>query len=86
MVYYFFCTFVETILIMEREKLIHQLFIGKVADIIGMDKTTELLKEVYDDVKLHQPTVIGTLPLCNSCGKGKSFDINYNCFDCGKPF
>ncbi|MFN5417289.1 MAG: hypothetical protein ACK5B9_09555 [Flavobacteriia bacterium] len=30
---------------MDREKLIKQLFIGKVADIIGNQKTTELLKE-----------------------------------------
>ena len=27
---------------MDRQKLIHQLFIGKVADVLGMEKTTEL--------------------------------------------
>jgi len=30
---------------MDREKLIKQLFIGKVSDIIGIEKTIELLKE-----------------------------------------
>lgn len=56
----------------------------------AMDLFLEALKEVKEMEqelsKLHQPTVIGTLPLCKSCGKGKSFDINYNCFDCGKSF
>jgi len=28
-----------------KQKLIHQLFIGKVADVLGVDKTTELLNE-----------------------------------------
>lgn len=35
---------------MENYKLIHQLFIGKVADIIGMKKTIELLKESNDSI------------------------------------
>lgn len=30
---------------MDREKLIKQLFVGKVTEIIGTEKTTELLKE-----------------------------------------
>ena len=30
---------------MDRQKLIHQLFIGKVADFLGVKKTTELLEE-----------------------------------------
>jgi predicted TIM-barrel fold metal-dependent hydrolase len=29
----------------KQEKLINQLFIGKVVDVLGFDKTTELLKE-----------------------------------------
>lgn len=33
---------------MDRQKLIHQLFIGKVADVLGMEKTTELLKEAKE--------------------------------------
>ncbi len=33
---------------MDRQKLIHQLFIGKVADVLGMKKTTELLKEAKE--------------------------------------
>jgi len=32
----------------KTEKLVHQLFIGKVAEIIGIEKTTELLKESKD--------------------------------------
>jgi GTP cyclohydrolase I len=35
---------------MDREKLIKQLFIGKVADIIGFEKTTELLKEATNEI------------------------------------
>ena len=30
---------------MDKQKLIHQLFIGKVAEILGVEKTTKLLKE-----------------------------------------
>ena len=33
---------------MNREKLIHQLFIGKVADILGVEKTSQLLQEAKD--------------------------------------
>jgi len=33
---------------MSKEKLIHQLFIGKVADILGMEKTSEILKEAKE--------------------------------------
>lgn len=37
---------------MERkEKLKHQLFIGKVSEIIGYEKTIELLKEVNKEIK-----------------------------------
>ena len=34
--------------IMEKLKLVHQLFIGKVADEIGMERTTELLKQAKE--------------------------------------
>lgn len=36
---------------MEKEKLIRQLFIGKVSDIIGINKTYELLKEAKNDLE-----------------------------------
>lgn len=36
---------------MDKQKLIHQLFIGKVADVLGFDKTTELLKEAIKKAK-----------------------------------
>jgi len=35
----------------KKEKLKHQLFIGKVSEIIGFEKTVELLKEVKQDIK-----------------------------------
>jgi hypothetical protein len=35
----------------KKEKLKHQLFIGKVSDIIGFDKTLELLKECNNTIK-----------------------------------
>jgi hypothetical protein len=34
-----------------KEKLKHQLFIGKVSDVIGFEKTIELLKEVNNEIK-----------------------------------
>ncbi len=36
---------------MNTEKLIRQLFVGKVAEIIGMEKTLELLKEATDAIE-----------------------------------
>ena len=38
---------------MDRQKLIHQLFIGKVADVLGMEKTNELLKEAKEAFAIH---------------------------------
>ncbi|MFY8170437.1 MAG: hypothetical protein ACOVK2_04900 [Candidatus Fonsibacter sp.] len=35
----------------KKEKLKHQLFIGKVSEIIGYEKTIELLKEVNKEIK-----------------------------------
>ena len=35
---------------MNKEKLIHELFIGKVADRIGMDETSKLLKQAKDAI------------------------------------
>ena len=43
---------------MDRQKLIHQLFIGKVADVLGMEKTTELLKEAKEAFAI--PNVVST--------------------------
>ena len=34
-----------------REKLVKQLFVGKVSEILGFDKTLELLKEANDAFK-----------------------------------
>jgi hypothetical protein len=35
----------------KKEKLKHQLFIGKVSDVIGFEKTIELLKEVNKEIR-----------------------------------
>ena len=35
----------------KKKKLKHQLFIGKVTDIIGFDKTLELLRECNNTIK-----------------------------------
>ena len=34
-----------------KEKLKHQLFIGKVSELIGFEKTVELLKQVNEKIK-----------------------------------
>ena len=33
-----------------KEKLKHQLFIGKVSEVIGFEKTVELLKQVNEEI------------------------------------
>lgn len=43
---------------MDKQKLMHQLFIGKVAEIIGHEKTVELLREAktaIDAIEPHLP-------------------------------
>ncbi len=35
---------------MDKEKLIKQLFVGKVAEILGIEKTTKLLKDSTDAI------------------------------------
>ena len=46
-----FSKYVEQAKAMEKkEKLKHQLFIGKVAEILGFDKTVELLKQCNDEI------------------------------------
>lgn len=34
-----------------KERLKHQLFIGKVTEILGFDKTVELLKQCNDEIR-----------------------------------
>ena len=38
---------------MDNLKLVHQLFVGKVVDEIGIDKTTELLKQAKEAFSIH---------------------------------
>lgn len=52
----------------------------------GTQNVKRHLEAVQKHQALSQHGVIGTLPLCQSCGKGTSFNIEYNCFNCGKPF
>ncbi len=42
-----------------KDKLIHQLFVGKVADILGTEKTTELLKESREAIDRLNKLVYG---------------------------
>ena len=39
--------------VIDEEKLIRQLFIGKVSELIGQEKTVELLKEATEAIKPH---------------------------------
>jgi len=39
-----------------KDKLIHQLFIGLVSEALGFDKTNELLKEAYEAFKDYEVT------------------------------
>ncbi len=41
---------------MDNLKLVHQLFVGKVVDEIGMDKTTELLKQAKEAFSINVVT------------------------------
>ena len=34
----------------KKQKLTHQLFVGKVTDVIGFDKTLDLLRECYNEL------------------------------------
>ena len=43
-----FCCIVKNYDYMEKKDLIMQLFIGKVADIIGIEETTRLLEEANE--------------------------------------
>ncbi len=61
---------------MKNEKLIHELFIGKVADELGIEKTTKLLREAREVIETANPVNIGVgdisksvCPLCD--GKGR---------------
>jgi hypothetical protein len=71
---------------MDREKLIKQLFVGKVAEIIGTEKTTELLKDatvVIDEMlKLRKADVIN----CVCPNEIKTGTVSIHCCNlCGKP-
>jgi phage gp36-like protein len=73
---------------MDREKLIKQLFVGKVAEIIGTEKTTELLKDatvVIDEMlKSRKADVSGMCehPFSSVMSKCNG-EINH-CLKCGK--
>lgn len=55
---------------MEKEKLIRQLFIGKVSDIIGINKTYELLKEAKKDLEyINKPLSYQKEVLIKDCEK-----------------
>ena len=62
---------------MDRQKLIHQLFIGKVADVLGLEKTTELLKEAKEAFAISDVVQVKPEKVC----KG-SWQIGNNCKKC----
>lgn len=73
---------------MDREKLIKQLFVGKVTEIIGTEKTTELLKEatvaIDEMLKSRKADVSGMCehPLASVIGDGEMKPTK--CLKCGK--
>jgi len=70
---------------MDRDKLIKQLFIGKIAGIIGVEETTKLLKDATESIdsvlKSRKADVSGEF-ICRSCGKDKNEFPNDICEDC----
>ena len=57
---------------MNKEKLIHQLFIGKVSDEIGLKRTTELLreaKEAFSTCDSYYANNLSEQKECLNCGK-----------------
>ena len=74
--------------IMDRQKLIHQLFIGKVADVLGMEKTTELLKEAKEAFAI--PNVVQQSKQfkcdngCDWYSVGHQLNGHQQCRTCGK--
>jgi ribosomal protein L37AE/L43A len=64
----------------DKQKLIHQLFVGKVADEIGFQKTMKLLaeatkafeKEPQCKHEKYRPSPSGEFWVCASCGKQMS--------------
>lgn len=55
---------------MDKQKLIHQLFVGKVADVIGWKETTALLKEAreaFNAIPKKQTSLIGSAEEVGKC-------------------
>ena len=75
---------------MDRQKLIHQLFIGKVADVLGMEKTTELLKEakevfsIPNIVQQSEQVQFKCDKVCDWYSVGHQFNGHQECRTCGK--
>lgn len=73
---------------MDIQKLIHQLFIGKVADVLGMEKTTELLREAKEAFAI--PSVVQQSEQfkcdngCDWYSVGHQLNGHQQCRKCGK--
>ena len=72
---------------MDKDKLIRQLFIGKVSEIIGQEKTLELLREAKTAIESPEPQ----LPLgdvirwvCDYCDNYNVITHNVNVDICQK--
>jgi len=72
---------------MDKEKLIKQLFIGKVAEIIGTEKTAKLLNEatvtIYEMFKSRKGISCNSVCSCGNVHSSFEIETNY-CWYCLK--
>ena len=75
---------------MDKQKLIHQLFIGKVAEFIGQEKAIELLKEAKHAIESIEPQLTLADASASACEHPFASvmskcngEINH-CLKCGK--
>ena len=75
---------------MDKTKLTHQLFIGKVSEIIGHEKTIELLREAktaIDTIEPHLPLVDISGQVCDHDWIKKYYkdgDYAWKCINCSE--
>lgn len=72
---------------MDKQKLMHQLFIGKVSEIIGQEKTVELLREAktaIDATELQLPQARVISSVCGGCEESTGKTQLWCCNNCGK--
>lgn len=67
---------------MDRQKLIHQLFIGKVAEVLGMEKTNELLNEAKEAFAIPNVKQQSEQFYCSSSDDGQYPRCETQCLGC----